>query len=373
MRYETEEASNVFARAPEDDRRKLRKRYAHPDRGAHHFFRHAHADMQQRFVELADVDEMPRVFLHGNPHLVNYAKNARGAAMVDFDRSRFGPFGYDISRFLISLALRRGDDDDAGLLHPAVLDSFRRGYLLGASAPARGFEEMRLLRAKEPKDWQKKLWRYLEKGRKWGGRLYEHAIDANDPRLRAMLASYFEGRDETDLLDRLAIDAAAAVPGTMGKVHTLVLLVPKHESELGMRLLDFKETYDEPDDDHFESPWAHEGQRMVDAGNLHAPGWEFDPGWASHDGVQYWVRGIPRQNEKLKHRLDAVEQIDLAFSVASQLGRAHGLSVMGASTAAMLDCFEHLFVHLVEVAREMHAELEEAHHTYLEALDEWPV
>ena len=165
---------NPFHRQPANDSPDLIDEYRHPERGLHRFFRHTHAAMQRRFVDLAEVEAMPRAFLHGNPHLANYAKTTRGAAMVDFDRARFGPFGYDVSRFLVSVSCRRADESDGRLLHPAVLDSFRRGYLLGVSAPGLGWEEMRDLRKKQPKRWQQDLVRYLEKGRQWGGRLAQH-------------------------------------------------------------------------------------------------------------------------------------------------------------------------------------------------------
>ena len=91
--------------------------------------------MQRRFVELAEVHRMPTAFLHGNPHVANYAKNSKGAAMVDFDRARFGPFGYDLSRFMVSISLVRKDEGEGGFLHPAVVDALHRGYAAGCAAP----------------------------------------------------------------------------------------------------------------------------------------------------------------------------------------------------------------------------------------------
>ena len=48
--------------------------------------------------------------------------------MVGFDRSRIGPYAYDLVRFLISVSLCRLQQDEY-LLHPIILDHFRRGYL----------------------------------------------------------------------------------------------------------------------------------------------------------------------------------------------------------------------------------------------------
>jgi hypothetical protein len=354
----------TFRRSPRRDAPELRESYRHPDRGLHRFFRHSHGRMQRRFVELVDADAIPRAFIHGNPHLVNYAKSCSGAAMVDFDRARYGPYAYDVVRFLVSLSLRRGDEGDGRFLHPAVIDSFRRGYLFGAGAPGLGYEEMRELRERTPKKWQRDLDAYLRAERAWSARLEKHAIDPRAERLRALLASYLESRGERELASGYRIEAAAEVPGSLGKVHTLLLLVPRRET-LPRRLIDVKEVYDEPDDAHFFNPFAHNGQRMVEAGELHAPGWENHPGWATHDGVEYWVRGIPTQNDKLKRRLTPIQQIDVAFAVGSQLGRAHTLSLERASRSH-LDHFEDAYPELVQVAAQLRAEVEQAHRAYVE-------
>ncbi|HJL15072.1 MAG TPA: DUF2252 family protein [Sandaracinaceae bacterium LLY-WYZ-13_1] len=355
---------NAFARRPEADDPALRRSYGHPDRGLHRFFRHSHRRMQRRFVALVDAASIPRAFLHGNPHLANYAKNRSGAAMVDFDRARLGPYLYDVVRFLVSVSLRRGDEGDGRLLHPAVLDSFRRGYLMGVGAPDLGYEEMRDLRRRSPKKWQQDLAAYLAAERAWSGRLRAHAIDPTEPRLRALLESYLTSRDEESLGPHYRIEAAASVPGSMGKIHTLLLLRPDRD-DLPRRLIDVKEVYDEPDDAFFDNPFGHNGRRMVEAGRLHAPGWENEPGWATHGGVEYWVRGIPTQNDKLaKKRLTPIQQIDVAFAVGSQLGRAHHLS-MERDRDAHLEHFQGAYREAVEVAAQLRTELARAHAAYL--------
>jgi len=362
----------TFRRLPWMDSSELRESYRHPDRGLHRFFRHSHRRMQRRFVELTDAASIPRAFIHGNPHLANYAKGHNGVAMVDFDRARVGPYAYDVVRFVVSLSLRRGDEGDGRFLHPAVLDSLRRGYLLGASAPGLGYEEMRDLRRRSPKRWQRDLEAYLRAERAWSGRLRRYAVDPRGARLGALLESYLESRGEQDLAHRYRIEAAAEVPGSMGKVHTLLLLVSER-AELPRRLIDVKEVYDEPDDEHFRNPFGHNGQRMVEAGQLHAPGWEEEPGWATHGGTEYWVRGIPIQNDKLKRRLTPIQQIDVSFAVASQLGRAHALSLamrdddrrVVSARGAHLDHFEDHFGELVEVAAQLRAEVERAHQAYV--------
>lgn len=326
--------------------------------------------MQRRFVQLADVHRMPTAFLHGNPHVANYAKNSNGAAMVDFDRARFGPFGYDLSRFLVSVSLVRRDQGEGGFLHPAVIDSMYRGYAAGCAAPERPFAQMRELRTKPTKGWQKDLVRYIEKRRAWGGRLAKHPIDPRSPRLRRLLESYLESRDELHLADRFRIAAAAEVPGSLGKLHTLLYLMSDSEA-VEDRFIDVKEVYDERDDEWFDHPYHHNGERMCAAGEIHAPGWEFIPGWATVDGVEYWVRGVPRQNEKLKGRLTTIQQVDLVYSVGSQLGRAHARSVRNTDAEGLLACFEDAFDHLVDVAKEMREEMSLAHGEYVARARRW--
>ncbi|MGE0789051.1 MAG: DUF2252 family protein [Sandaracinaceae bacterium] len=355
-----------FTREPSGDPWDLRESYAHPDQGPHRFFRHVHGDMQRRFTELTDADSMPAVFLHGNPHLANYAKTSRGAAMVDFDRARFGPYAYDLVRFLISVSLRRADDGDGRLAHGAVTDSLRRGYLLGLNAPKLPVEQMHALKKREPKGWQRDLVRYLEKGKAWGARLKKHRVDPQDPRLHAMWETYLISRGEEELTDRYSLIDAAMVAGSLGKTHTLLLL-ESAEDTLDTLLLDVKEVYDEPDEGPFWNPYSHNGQRMVVAGELHAPGWERKPGWATVDGVQYWVREIPIQNEKLRRRISPIEQIDLCFAVGTQLGRAHGLSVLDARPDVLVDAIMEEYAELLDVALTMRRELTVAHRAYVDA------
>jgi hypothetical protein len=46
--------------------------------------------MQAKMPKLLDLSKIPVTFIHGNPHLDNYVRTARGSAMMDFDRSRMG-------------------------------------------------------------------------------------------------------------------------------------------------------------------------------------------------------------------------------------------------------------------------------------------
>lgn len=90
-------------------------------------FRMACPLMQAKLPRLLDLTKIPVTFIHGNPHLDNYVKTARGSAMMDFDRSRMGPYAWDIIRFLASLSLKRAEDD--GFLDRKVVDHFIDSYI----------------------------------------------------------------------------------------------------------------------------------------------------------------------------------------------------------------------------------------------------
>jgi dTMP kinase len=93
-----EAKSNLFDKDPAGDAGNIRRNYLHEKRGAHFYFRNMLLPMQARFAELLDMSSTPRALLHGSPHVDNYAKSAQGAAMVDFDRSRVGPYSWDLVR-----------------------------------------------------------------------------------------------------------------------------------------------------------------------------------------------------------------------------------------------------------------------------------
>jgi hypothetical protein len=336
----------------------------HPRRGLHHYFRLSGPAMQRRFAELLPLAEIPQAFLHGNPHLDNYVKTARGAAMADFDRARIGPYAYDLVRFWVSLSLRaRKIEDDR--LHPVVLATFRRGYAYGARGL--GSEGVGRLLRKDPKPWQMSTRAYVAAGGPWAQRLREHPVCTDDPRLLELLRSYLGSRDELDQLEAVKVVAAAEVCGSMGKKHLVVLLDP-HDPADDQRLVDIKETYDEPDTPWFRNPFPHNGQRMVAAGELHAPGWELAPGHATWNGRQYWCRQLPTHKIKLRTTLREFEQVDVAFAVGTQLGGAHRRSMADVTVDEHIAHFESHFDAWVDLARTLRRELRRSHAAYVHAV-----
>ena len=261
--------------------------------------------MQTRFVKLLDAAIIPQVLIHGNPHIANYCKTRRGTAMADFDRSRIGPYAYDIVRFLVSVSLCRAKPSK-GLLHPIILDSFRRGYLYGSLKAEPDFEEMRELRLQEPKSWQRTTRDYVDSGKKWAKKLKQHRVKIT-ARHTAMLKLYLGHRNEMELLERYRLEACAEVRGSMGKMHHLYLLRDRKEKRDSL-LFDIKEVYDEDDTQWFYNPFEHNGIRMNRAGEIYAPGWEQRPGRSQYGETEYWVRQIPTQQVKLEIPLSELAQ-----------------------------------------------------------------
>ena len=355
-----------FERAVGDDTMSLVEACRQPKSGQHRFFRASGTAMQARFAELVDHTQIPRLLIHGNPHVANYCKTRRGTAMVDFDRSRVGPYAYDIVRFLISVSLCRDQQDDA-LLHPIILDHFRRGYLYGSGSKGHGFEEMQRLRVTEAKRWQSSTKAYVEEGKKWARRLERHAVS---PRKRHahLLRDYLANRGESKLLKRFDVARIAEVPGSMGKLHYVFLLEDRKDRRDSL-LLDIKETYVEVDTQWYQNPFDHQGVRMNAASDIYAPGWEQRPGHATWKGQDYWGRQIPLQQVKPVAPLRELDQCDLCYSVGSQLGWGHARGAAKGQKAAILADFGSRWDEYVDAARQMRVEVIAAHAAYLSDIE----
>jgi len=348
-----------FARNPDKDPEAIRDAFMDRKGGLHLFFRRMNVKMQARFADLIDHDILPIAFIHGNPHLENYAITENGAAMVDFDRSRHGPYAYDICRFLASVMVWNRKPN----LSAKLVDSFYHGYLDGLRKAVDSGEQDIDLRDCILEDWRKRLDKQKCRN-KWAGRLEKFRTDPKDPMLQALLASYCENRCEPQLLTDYELSETACVPGTFGKHHYLFHLIPTRNSSDEPILIDIKEVYDEPDNRWYSNPFNHNGQRMAVAGELYAPGWELRPGWASYNGEQYWGRQISPGKAKLKKRLVKPEQKQACYTIGLQLGRAHGLSVANLNADALFEHFKENFSGFFKVSRIMAQELMDSYEHY---------
>jgi len=357
--------SNLFDKDPAGDAENIRENYLNEKRGAHFYFRNMLLPMQDRFAQLMDMASMPKAFLHGSPHIDNYAKSAQGAAMVDFDRARVGPYAWDLVRLMVSMSLRQKKDAD-GLLDPDVLKQLKKGYLRGFRHPDRPFSEVRQLKDVEPEDDEVSTDAYLAANKKWAKEMRANALPVNDPAVVKLIDGYAETQ-EPDFLNDYFIEEAGRGQGSMGfRGLFLVVLAPKDKKSGKDRiLLNIKATRTDPDTEWYKNPYKTEIARMHAAAGLYAPGWTVRPGSAVLDGVEYDVRPISPQNVKIKKMLNHEQQLDFAYAVGTQLGRAHRLSLQDATPAQLEKHLDDHYGGIAAAGLTIRDEIVDAHARYL--------
>ncbi|MCM2350711.1 MAG: DUF2252 domain-containing protein [Bacteriovoracaceae bacterium] len=286
------------------------------------FFRIACPSMQNRFPRFVDLSAVPKTFIHGNPHLDNYVKTFHGSAMLDFDRSRIGPYCWDIVRFLSSLSLRREETD--GFLDRKVVECFLDAYILHFLSPEIPAKQVKMLKGVEPQKWQMTSRYYLQSNKRWAKKMRDNALDPSDPTATTLLKKFLESRNELTLLNDYKVSEIGLTPGSLGKKHFIFALMPKNEdSRSDAIILDIKEVYTEKDNKFFYSPSSHHGERMILASKIFADGMEDRLGFCTLDNKQYWGRQVPSFAVKVKKFLNKEEQCDFAYSVGSELGKGH--------------------------------------------------
>ncbi len=294
------------------------------EKTAHLLFRLLGPSFQRDFEKSFDLKKIPQLFMHGNPHLDNYAKTLCGAGLIDFDRSRMGPYSWDIVRFLGSVALR-GEGELKKKGNPSsIVKAFLDGYLKTFSEPDIYFAYPTFIRSMVPSEQEITMDAYLEANIKWAKKMRKNPIDIKDKKMNKMLRLYLESRGEESLLKFYELTECGSSEGSLGKMHYLFVLRPKDNQEKkDSIMIDLKETYCEKDTKFFKSPFEHHGLRMIKASNLYAPGIEQRLGYFTYEDVQYWGREIPSFNGKIKEIMTLSEQEELAYCVGAQLGRGH--------------------------------------------------
>ncbi|MGE3608516.1 MAG: DUF2252 family protein [Bacteriovoracaceae bacterium] len=286
------------------------------------FFRMAGPIMQSKLYKFVDLSSIPQTFIHGNPHIDNYARNFHGSAMMDFDRSRIGPYCWDIIRFLSSISLRRNNDD--GFLDRKVVENFIDAYIIHYLHPDIPSKQLKMLKTVEPEKWQLTSKEYLKANKKWAKKMREHLISPQSETVNILLKKFLDSRNESNLLNDYYISEVGITPGSLGKQHYIYSLMPKNiDSKLDAIILDIKEVYREKNNKFFYSPYEHHGLRMIEASKIFADGMEDRLGYCSVNNNQYWGRQIPTFAVKVKKYLDKDEQCDFAYSVGSELGKGH--------------------------------------------------
>lgn len=300
------------------------------------FFRMACPIMQGRLSRFVDLTKVPTTFIHGNPHIDNYVKTLRGSAMLDFDRSRMGPYAWDIIRFLSSLSLRR--ENPEGFLDRKVVEYFLDAYIVHFLHPDIPSKQLKLLKGVDPEKWQMTTKDYLRSNRRWAKKMRECALPPDAENVVILLKKFLESRNELSLLNDYEIDEVGHTPGSLGKKHFIYSLLPKNpDSHLDGIILDIKEVYEEKNNKFFYSPCLHHGERMIRASQLFADGMEERLGFCTHQGKQYWGRQVPSFAVKVKKFLDKDEQCDFAYSVGSELGKGHRKGLKDPKAAELLE------------------------------------
>ena len=310
------------------------------------------------------------MFLHGNPHLDNYVKTDKGAAMIDFDRSRMGPYAWDLVRLLASIGLKKVKSNK--FLSDIVSDYLLEGYIRSFNAENLPFKSPSVLDKVQPQKWQKSINDYLKSNNGWAKKLKENSISTDDLVLNGVLQSYLASRNESDLLNDYFIDKAALAYGTLQKKRYLVLLSPRKEKNGEKILLDLKSVYQDPDNEWYYNPFGHHGLRMIKAAEIYAPNIEERLGYATFNEEQYWGRAIPAFAYKIKSKLPETLQLDLAYSVGTQLGQAHRKSLVDSSPEEL---YNHLIKHYrqyVIISEVLAKEIEVAYQDYLGKLKKRP-
>ncbi len=299
-------------------------------------FRMAGPSMQAKLHRFLDLSKVPVTFLHGNPHIDNYCRTFRGSAMIDFDRSRMGPYCWDIIRFLSSLSLR--GKDSGGFLERRVVEHFIDSYITHFLYPDIPSKSLKIIRDVKPEKWQTNPKAYLEANKRWAKKMREHRIDPKSEMAQGLLSAYLESRSETGLLQSHDLSEAGAALGSFGKKHYIFALVPKdYDSHEDSILLDIKEVYSDKDTKYFFNPFPHQGLRMIEASKVFAPGMEERLAYCTFKNVEYWGREVPSFAIKVKKFLDTDEQSDFAGAVGSELGKGHFKGLKDPSDAHLIE------------------------------------
>ena len=320
-----------------------------PKKSSHLIFRLLGPQFQQLYENHPLLLGAPKVFIHGNPHLDNYVRTFNGSGMVDFDRSRIGPYCWDLIRLFSSLSL----SSKKYPIHNKVYRYTQKGYLNSFKNPDILHAEPSFLHTLRPKDEHLSTSDYLDAEKKWAKKLQENSIPPDDVDLQQMLHLFLKSRKETKLLKFFYIDQAARCPGSLGKEHILISLMPvAQKKRRDSILLDLKQTYHEHDTDLFYSPTEHQGLRMIRASNLYAPNIEQRLGYFTFQNIHYWGREVPAFNAKIKTSLRKYQLEELGYAIGAQLGRAHRLSIKGKAQALRSHLKEN-FDQIIDVSLEM--------------------
>ncbi len=350
----------LFWRYRTDDPESIHKKIIDPDTGPYVFFRRVKTPIQARHAQLMDHSTIPTVFLHGSPHVDNYAKTHTGAGIVDFDRAHDGPYTWDLLCLTIAMSLRN-PDAIANFLEPQAIKVLKEGYLQGLLQMRSDYHRFQALENIEPKKWEMNTRAYLKAGKKWAKQLDKCAIDLADPMANEVFQQYLLSRQDTSLLKTHCLEKMAHCHGTFGRPRFLYALIAKDKTEDDI-LIDIKHTRDYMIPAWSHNQWYrhgfdHQAKRMITASQLYAPSCSLREGFANVNGIDYWGRQIPTLNRKPNKLLDKDEIEDFAYAGSTQLGRGHSLSLAQIGSDDMVKHVHENFDTLIECARQIQQEM----------------
>jgi len=418
--------TNLFDKNPKLDSGKKVKEYYLTKDGLHWYFRTMYFPMRNRLGELVDLSKAPRVFLHGNPHINNFARFSSGSAMIDFDRSCIGPYLWDLVRLMVSTAFKQDGQDEIGgtFLRQGVLQRLKTGYEWGllhknepsahphrndpftpeeATVPApggsnpfavppdvKGRLSMQFLPSPEtakrtpPTPPRNRAVSFAAPGMtdpsfylKRLDEMRKNHADIDDA-LTEMAATYLEALGEEG--KSYVLVEAGVSPNWSGRTRTLLLFKKKavaedeadeEEEEKGDAnegmLVDIKPVRTDPDDKFFHNPYKPDyGMRMLKAQELYADGYIHHSATFFFKSVQYFAHEIPSIKMGVKRPLTEADQRDILYAVGTQLGRGHALSVQeGLSVSHILFHLNFSWPQVCEASERLKDELTSAYRRYL--------
>ena len=384
-----------FWRDPRQDNATLHKSYTDPVFGLHTYFRSMYIEVQVRLNELLEpngsggvLSSAPRVLLHGNPHVCNYSKYVDECGMVDFDRSRYGPFWWDFVRLWISTSLYQVPERASNeLLDQSVMQAFLRGYREGFSDPE-GVQIGIIARLADvqPAEHEQSVAAYLAARRRRAKELLTNLVAEDEDEETWEQAREFVRMYDAKLFASHVIEhVSQSWNWRFTRGRTMVVMASKDDPE-DKQLLEFKpaiialseaeaKARDWPDDTKrlwdklptfYSSPFADDGDRMRTAAEVYLD--------VSHErmfiinGLAYMGRPVPLFNAKITSYLKIQDQADLLYRVGQQLGRGHARTVRDSARARVLPQIAEHLERVVHAADQIKSELTVGYRRYINAL-----
>ncbi len=345
----------LFWRHPAEDSEVVYRKIAHKAKGAHFYFRRIKSLIQARLFYLFDHDAIPRVKVHGSAHVDNYSKTNFGEGLVDFDRSCFGPYLWDVFCFLLSVSLRKSKNFEDVLF----FDIFYQEYLDGLFAEDYTPSPFSYFQDKKEKGWENDVELYLKKSKKWGGLLNSHSINPADIFVQELFRQYMVSQEKQAALDNYKIKQASFAMGTFNRERFLILVEEKTRVRRKV-LFDIKKAkgYAEPHLPHFpyyDYVCEHHGKRLCEAAEYYAPYCMQNEGYATVNGIAFWGREVPLLNKKIKDNLNKNLACEFSKSIAAYLANAHARSINDVESIHrhLLENYENLWLALQEVKFEV--------------------